>query len=75
LLRRIKRYVIAKKKVLCIKYAGDTRYSKECIATHEQEFMIATPCWKLKECENFIDKYDCIGIDEGQFVKSLFFKS
>lgn len=30
--------------------------------------MVATPCWELKECKNLIDKYDCIGIDEGQFV-------
>ncbi len=36
LLRRVKRHEIATRKTLVIKFVGDSRYSTECIATHDQ---------------------------------------
>ena len=35
LLRRIKRFEIAGKKTLSIKYSADNRYSKDAISTHD----------------------------------------
>lgn len=36
LIRRVKRYNISGKKVFNIKYAEDTRYSKDSISTHDK---------------------------------------
>ena len=36
LLRRAKRLIIAGRKCLHIKYRGDTRYSDDCISTHDK---------------------------------------
>jgi thymidine kinase len=36
LLRRIRRYTIAKRKCLVIKYKKDTRYSEDSLATHDR---------------------------------------
>ena len=36
LLRRVQKHRISGKKCLFIKYAADTRYSQECIATHDK---------------------------------------
>ena len=35
LIRRLNRYKIAQKKVLFIKYKKDTRYSEDCMSTHD----------------------------------------
>ena len=68
LLRRVKRFQLADKKVLCIKYIHDNRYSNDNIVTHDSESMTAKVCARLEEVEDIIDGFDCIGIDEGQFV-------
>ncbi len=36
LLRRIRRYTVAKRKCLVVKYKQDTRYSQESLATHDR---------------------------------------
>jgi len=36
LLRRVRRLEISGKRCLSIKYSADTRYSEECIATHDK---------------------------------------
>jgi len=38
LMRRMKRYQIANYKCLVVKYAKDTRYDEEGIATHDRYF-------------------------------------
>jgi thymidine kinase len=69
LLTRYRRYQIAGKKCLLIKYAMDTRYgeSDEMLVTHDQISYKATSCQKLAEVHDFIQKYDVICIDEIQF--------
>lgn len=68
----MKRLQIAKKKCLYIKYLHDVRYSKDCIATHNNEQVAAIPCDRLSDLEKLILEYECIGIDEGQFVSKKF---
>lgn len=67
----MKRYQIAKMKCLYIKYLHDTRYSKDCISTHNNEHMAAVPCDRLKDLEQFIGDYDCIAVDEAQFFPDI----
>eukprot|EP00761_Pharyngomonas_kirbyi_P013555 gb/GECH01013584.1/.p1 GENE.gb/GECH01013584.1/~~gb/GECH01013584.1/.p1 ORF type:complete len:220 (+),score=44.22 gb/GECH01013584.1/:1-660(+) len=71
LIRRIKRYTIAQKKCLLIKYRKDTRYSDDCMATHDRQQVMALPCDQLSETEEIMNKYDVIGIDEGQFFPDV----
>lgn len=69
LLTRYRRYQIAGKKCLLIKYAKDTRYSnsEEMLVTHDQVSYKATSCHKLEEVHQLIQDYDVICIDEIQF--------
>jgi len=69
LLTRYRRYQIAGKKCLLIKYAMDTRYggSEGMLVTHDQISYKATSCQKLAEVHEFIQDYDVICIDEIQF--------
>lgn len=71
LIRRIRRYTIAKKRCLQIKYKADTRYSEECASTHDKQMIAAKSCTYLKEAENLLENYDVIGIDEGQFFQDV----
>jgi thymidine kinase len=71
LIRRIRRYNVAKKKCLIIKYKKDTRYSEECAATHDKQTETAKACEKLSEVLPIVDQFDVIGIDEGQFFADI----
>lgn len=71
LLRRIKRYRVASKKCLVIKYANDIRYSETWVSTHDQQMIEAVSCEMLSEVEQKAQKYDIIGIDEGQFFDDI----
>ena len=48
LIRRLKRYQIARYSCLIVKYAKDTRYNQESIATHDQQTLKAISADKLK---------------------------
>eukprot|EP00794_Sanderia_malayensis_P009277 gene9277-10255_t len=67
LLRRMKRYRVAKYKCLLVKYAKDTRYDELGVATHDRQVAEAISCTSLDDVENKIYNYDVVGIDEGQF--------
>jgi thymidine kinase len=41
------------------------------MATHDKQFHVALPCTKLNEAKIEALKYDCIGIDEGQFFPDI----
>lgn len=71
LLRKIKRYRVASKKCLLIKYANDTRYSEECVSTHDKQMQKAVSCKDLMEVKDIADEYEVIGVDEGQFFDNL----
>lgn len=71
LIRRLKRFEIANYKCLIIKYAKDTRYAQESIATHDDQTLKALSVDKLKDIKVNFDDYDVIGIDEGQFFPDI----
>lgn len=71
MLRRIRRQKIAGQRCLLVKYAADTRYSKTCVATHDQQSVPAEAVSRLIELGDSIDDYDVIGIDEGQFYPDI----
>ena len=69
LLTRYRRYGIAGKRCLLVKYAGDLRYveSEERVVTHDQVSYKATSCRQLAEIAELVYSYDVICIDEIQF--------
>jgi thymidine kinase len=67
----MKRLAIAKKKCLYIKYHLDTRYSEKSISTHDGQRVDAVKCDTLMDLKKLVNEYECIGIDEGQFVRRI----
>lgn len=74
LLRRIRRYQSIGYDVLVINYVADTRYGKECIASHDKETQQAICVHRLHEVDSFVrsNDYQVIVIDEGQFFPDLY---
>ena len=74
LLRRVKRYRSIDYKVLVVNYIGDTRYGRDCIASHNKEIEKATCVEKLKSIDHLVrsGEYNVVAIDEGQFFSDLF---
>jgi thymidine kinase len=74
LLRRVRRYKSIGYKVLVVNFVGDTRYGRDCVASHDKEVEMATCVNTLKEVEPLIrtGQYNVIAIDEGQFFTDLF---
>merc|ERR1712130_312216 len=72
LMRRVRRYNIAQKKCVVIKYRADTRYSVTKASTHDSVTCDAMPCSKLAEVAKAVENYDVIGIDEGQFFSDIY---
>jgi len=70
LIRRLKRYQIAKYKCLIMKYANDDRYSESDIVSHDHQSLAAVSARKIAEFKHQTLKHDVVGIDEGQFVSS-----
>lgn len=70
----IRRYQIANKRCVCIKFQGDQRYStSDEIVTHDQRKIPALACVNLKRMWDhpLIQTAEVIGVDEGQFLKGL----
>uniref|UniRef100_A0A7I4YR98 Thymidine kinase n=1 Tax=Haemonchus contortus TaxID=6289 RepID=A0A7I4YR98_HAECO len=71
LLRMHDRQIIAKRKCVLVKYAGDTRYDPELVATHAKTTGqgITVKAYKLSEVEEqiFDPSVQVVSIDEGQF--------
>ncbi len=74
LLRRVRRYKSIGYKVLVINYIGDTRYGKDCIASHDKDIEKAVCVDKLEDVNELVQsgEYKVIAIDEGQFFKDLY---
>jgi len=71
LLRRIRRYTVANRTCLVIKYKKDTRYSADEMSTHDKQMWSARPADKLSELQQHAEKVEVIGIDEGQFFPDV----
>ncbi|KAJ5072321.1 thymidine kinase cytosolic [Anaeramoeba ignava] len=68
LIRRMRRYRIAQKKCLMLKYNKDTRYTKQFCTTHDHVTFEAMQCGSyLSAVKEIVADYDVIGVDEGQF--------
>jgi hypothetical protein len=70
LIRRLRRYQIAKYKCLIVKYANDDRYSEAGIVSHDHQSLTAVAARRIAEFRHKTLEYDVVGIDEGQFVSS-----
>jgi len=69
-LREIKRFAIAKRRGILIKYTQNTYYDPFC--THDQQVYPAFSVKTLSEIEEkTINETDVIGIDEGHFFPDL----
>lgn len=71
LIRRLKRYQIARYQCLIVKYANDTRYADKAIATHDKQTLNAVSASTLEPLKVKALDYDVIGIDEGQFFTDV----
>jgi|SRR3990172_13429618 len=74
LIGRMERYLIANKKVIALKWKGDTRYTDEpYIMTHSGLKCECIPCDNddLKTIYDKIKDYEIICIDEGAFFKDI----
>ncbi|XP_068117958.1 thymidine kinase, cytosolic-like [Hyperolius riggenbachi] len=71
LMRRVRRFQIAQYKCMVIKYAKDTRYNSEQLATHDRHTMSAVSACLLAEVSTEALHYSVIGIDEGQFFPDV----
>ena len=67
LIRRMKRAKFAKQRVLIFKPTIDTRYSCECVVSHDSNSIPSTPIDSSKGILRFISEIDVVGIDEAQF--------
>ncbi len=69
LIRRLKRAVIAKRKVQVFKPRVDTRYDPEAVVSHSQQRVVSTVVDKARDVmEKLAPDVDVIGIDEVQFL-------
>ena len=74
LLANARKYRLAKKKVVLIKYAGDTRSGNADIYSHDQTYStsaFSTDTLKTLLTEELIETCDVVLIDEGQFFSDL----
>lgn len=73
LLRRINRFNISKHKCILIKYLNDNRYNSNNVITHDKiEYnILSIKTDNISNIFNELNKYDIIGIDEGQFYKDI----
>lgn len=74
LLRRMRRYIYAKKNTILIKYELDTRYTKSSELVTHDGIISNSKTISTKELNNVFDQcknVDVIGVDEGQFYPDL----
>lgn len=73
LMRRVKREIHARKKCFVVKYARDTRYNDEHVASHDKSALRANA--SVSDLASVGDRwkaFDVIAIDEGQFYPDLY---
>jgi thymidine kinase len=68
LIRRLRRAVIAKRKVQVFKPRVDTRYDADAVVSHTQQKMLSTVVEKAADIpEKLAQDVEVVGIDEAQF--------
>lgn len=67
LIRRLRRAQIAKQNVKIFKPQIDSRYSKNAIVSHSEQFLPSIIISDIKEIYDHIEDAQVIGIDEAQF--------
>ncbi len=69
LIRRLKRAVIARRKVQVFKPRADSRYDPEALVSHSQQRMLSTVVEKAEDIlEKLAQDVEVVGIDEVQFL-------
>ena len=69
--RRLRRFEVARRRILTIKYEADTRYSQK-MSTHDRSEMAALPVSALADVPaSALEGIDVIGIDEGSFFPDI----
>jgi len=71
LLKRIRRYTVAGRECLVLKYKSDTRYSEDDVSTHDKVLFPSLPVAELREATDRLEKTEVVGIDEGQFFRDI----
>lgn len=71
LLRRVRRYGLAKKECVLVKHINDDRYSETSVVSHDRLSMRAISCARLGDVRNVLESTEVIAIDEGQFYTDL----
>ncbi|CAG0918865.1 unnamed protein product [Notodromas monacha] len=71
LVRRMKRFGVARHDCLVVKYAKDCRYDVENLATHDKQILPAVAANVLADVRHKAEGVSVIGIDEGQFFPDL----
>src|SRR5438132_9265228 len=71
LIRRLKRAVIAKRKVQVFKPRIDTRYDPDAVVSHSQQKMISTVIDRPRDViDKLVQDVEVVGIDEVHFFDS-----
>jgi len=71
LFRLTKRYSLAGKRVVVVKYSKDNRYDLSHACTHDLNKMEAIAALNIGDVMEQIDSFDVVGIDEGQFFQDV----
>lgn len=72
LMRRVKRWTMAGKQCVVVRYLNDNRYTRqELISSHDQEFMAAVPATDPRLLLPTLLEADVIALDEAQFMAGI----
>lgn len=73
LIRRVRRFEHARRVVMVVRYAHDTRYSSECVASHDKAMLKAISAVRLADARAQLDAVgaDVCAIDEGQMYEDI----
>ncbi|KAG8155889.1 hypothetical protein JTE90_004216, partial [Oedothorax gibbosus] len=71
LIRRLRRYMLAKHDCLIVKYASDAKHEIDHITTHDSQCQAALLATTLHDLKSLASIYSVIAIDEGHFFPDI----